>query len=248
VTLEGRVALVTGSGRGLGRATVLELARRGADVVVNDVAANEDLASAVVCEVGALGRRAIALLADVSQVAEVDALFARAAADLGPVDILVNNAGINIDGLMRSADPVAWQRVLAVNLSGPFNCLRAAIPAMRERGWGRVVTVASIVGQRGVVGTPYYAASKAGLIGLTKATAVEVARRGVTVNAVAPGYLDTALLAGYTDEQRNAVRAQIPIGRFGQPEEVARVIAFLASDDASYITGALIEVTGGFGL
>src|SRR5215208_4803057 len=226
----------------------LELARRGADVVINDVPSNEQAACGVVREVRELGRRADFFGADVSDVAQVDALFARASAELGRIDILVNNAGINIDGLLRSADPVAWQKVLAVNLSGPFNCMRAAIPCMRERGWGRIISVSSIVAERGVAGTPYYATSKAGLIGLTKSTAVEVARRGVTVNAVLPGYLDTALLADYTEQQRDAVRAQIPIGRFGEPEEVARVIAFLASADASYITGALIEVTGGFGL
>src|SRR5438067_10023290 len=245
--MEGRVALVTGSGRGLGRATALELARRGADLVVNDVPGNEGIASDVVRELRGLGRRAIFLAADVSSAEQVDALFVRSAAELGPVDILINNAGINIDGLMRSADLAAWQTVLAVNLSGAFNCMRAAIPSMRERGWGRVVNVASIVAERGVAGTPYYSASKAGLIGLTKATAVEVARRGVTVNAVAPGYLDTTLLSGYSEAQRQAVCAAIPIGRLGRPEEVASVIAFLASEEASYLTGAVIEVPGGWG-
>ena len=251
MTLEGKVALVTGSGRGLGRATALELARRGAAIVVNDVPNNESAACELVRELESSGRQGIFLAADVSQVTEVDRLFERASGELGPVDILVNNAGINIDGLMRSADPVAWQKVLAVNLSGPFNCIRAALPSMRERRWGRIVNISSIVGERSVIGTPYYAASKAGLIGLTKSTAAEVARRGVTVNAIAPGYLDTGgsgLMGGYDPEQLEAIREAIPMGRFGRPEEIASLVAFLASDDASYITGAVIEATGGFGL
>jgi 3-oxoacyl-[acyl-carrier protein] reductase len=246
--LEGKVALVTGSARGLGRATALELARRGADLVVNDVSVNEALACETVSEVEALGRRAIFVPADVRNVAEVDHLFASSAAELGPIAILVNNAGINVDGLMRSADPDAWERVLAVNLTGPFNCTRAAIPSMREYGWGRIVNISSIVAERGVVGTPYYATSKAGLIGLTKATAAEVARRGITVNAVAPGYLETSMMAGYAPDQLDGLRASIPMGRFGRPEEIARVVAFLASEDASYVTGAVLEATGGFGL
>jgi 3-oxoacyl-[acyl-carrier protein] reductase len=248
VTHAGRVALVTGSGQGLGQATALELGRRGADVVVNDVPSNEGPAGDVVRELRALGRRSLFLPADVTRVDQVDAMVARAATELGTVDILINNAGINLDGLMRSASPEDWERVLAVNLSGPFNCIRAALPSMREQGWGRIVNVSSIVALRGVVGTPYYASSKAGLIGLTKATAAEVARRGVTVNAIAPGYLETPMMLGYGPEALETLRAAIPMGRFGQPEEIARVIAFLASDDASYVTGAYVEATGGWGL
>jgi 3-oxoacyl-[acyl-carrier protein] reductase len=248
VRLNGKVALVTGSGRGLGRATALELARRGASVLVNDVPDNADVAEACVAELGELGVPAAFVAADVRNGGAVAGMFAQAASMLGPVDILINNAGINIDGLMREVDPAAWEAVLGVNLSGPFNCTCAALPSMRDRGWGRIVNIASIVAERGIIGTPYYASSKAGLIGLTKATAAEVARRGVTVNAVAPGYLETGMMLGYGTDQLASLRNTIPMGRFGKPEEIARVVAFLASDDASYITGAVIEATGGFGL
>jgi 3-oxoacyl-[acyl-carrier protein] reductase len=248
MSLNGRVALVTGSSRGLGRATALSLAGRGADVVVNDTARNEAEGRSVVDEIEQMERRATFMAADVTSEEDVGRMFARAAEELGRVDILVNNAGINVDGLMKSARKDDWDRVIGVNLTGAFLCTAAIINSMRERGWGRVINVASIVAERAVVGTPYYAASKAGLIGLTKATAAEVGRRGVTVNAVAPGWVDTRMTRALPNEYRASLLSHIPVGRFAQPEEIARVIAFLATDDASYVTGTVIEVTGGFGM
>jgi 3-oxoacyl-[acyl-carrier protein] reductase len=248
VSLDGRVALVTGSARGLGRATALALAGRGADLVINDVERNRAEGQAVVDEIERMERRAAFIAADVTSEEDVDGMVARAADELGPIDILVNNAGINIDGLMKSARKADWDAVINVNLTAAFVCTKAVINGMRDRGWGRVVNVASIVGERAVAGTPYYAASKAGLIGLTKATAAEVARRGITVNAVAPGWIETQMTSSLVPEYRERLLSQIPAGRFAQAEEIAKVIAFLASEDASYVNGTLVEVTGGFGM
>ena len=248
MSLNGRVALVTGSARGLGRATALALAGKGADLIINDIARNEAAGRAVADEIERMERRACFVDADVTSEAEVDRMVARATELLGPIDVLVNNAGINRDGLMKNARKEDWDAVIGVNLTAAFLCSKAVINSMRDREWGRIVNVASIVAERAVVGTPYYAASKAGLIGLTKATAAEVARRGVTVNAVAPGWIETPMTNALPADYRAGLVSQIPLGRFAQPEEIASVIAFLATADASYVTGTLIEVTGGFGM
>ena len=248
MSLNGRVALVTGSARGLGRATALALAGRGADVVVNDIPRNEAAGRSVADEIEHMERRATFIAGDVTSEEDVRRMVARATDELGGVDILVNNAGINIDGLMRSAKKADWDAVIGVNLTAAFLCTKEVINPMRDRGWGRVINVASVVAERALVGTPYYAASKAGLIGLTKATAAEVARRGVTVNAVAPGWIETQMTESLADGYRERLLSQIPAGRFARPEEIAAVIAFLATDDASYVNGTLVEVTGGFGM
>ncbi|MBA2449582.1 MAG: 3-oxoacyl-ACP reductase FabG [Chloroflexi bacterium] len=248
MSLNGRVALVTGSARGLGRATALALAGKGADLIINDIARNEAAGRAVVDEVERMERRAYFVAADVTSEADVDRMIAHATEQLGPIDVLVNNAGINRDGLMKNARKEDWDAVIGVNLTAAFLCSKAVINSMRDREWGRIVNVASIVAERAVVGTPYYAASKAGLIGLTKATAAEVARRGVTVNAVAPGWIETPMTNALPADYRAGLVSQIPLGRFAQPEEIASVIAFLATEDASYVTGTLVEVTGGFGM
>jgi 3-oxoacyl-[acyl-carrier protein] reductase len=246
VKLLGKVALVTGSARGLGKAAALELARAGATVIINDLPSNEALAAATVDELRHGDLSADLALANVGDEAQIEALIGEIVARHGRLDILVNNAGINRDSTIRKATSADWDLVAGVNLRGPFLCTRAALNPMREQGWGRVVNVASVVGKTGVPGTSYYAAAKGGLISLTKAVASEVARFGITVNAVAPGYIDTDMTRGFDGAVRDNILARIPAGRLGRPEEIAAAIAFLASPDASYITGAVLDVNGGY--
>ena len=244
--LTGRVALVTGAARGIGRATALALATAGADVAVGDVLpAVEETAAAV----RAAGRRAAAAVFDVADPAAVGAGVARVREALGPVDVLVNNAGIvnNIAPVARMT-PEAWQRELAVNLSGAFNLIREVVGGMAERGRGRIVNVSSIAAWGGLHRQAAYAASKAGLLGLTKTVALEHARHGVTCNAVLPGLIATERVEAMPAEIRAAAVAATPARRLGLTEEVARLIAFLASDAAAFINGAEIPVDGGLSL
>lgn len=240
-----KVSLVTGASRGIGRATALRLAEDGHDVVVNYLE-REAEAREVAEEVEAGGRKALPVRADVASRSEVRRMVAEARESLGPVEILINNAGVYQRVTVEELDPAQWDRTLAVNLTGAFHCIQAVLPGMRSEGWGRIVNISSQIGVRGTDHGADYATSKAGLLGLTKAVALEVARDGITVNAVAPGTIETDILAGYTEEDRQERRRRIPLGRIGLPEDVASTVSYLVSEDARYVTGATLHVNGGY--
>lgn len=244
-TTETKVALVTGARRGLGKAIALRLARSGADVIINDIAQGVEEAEATAAEIRALGRRAIALPADVCNGDEVNAMIDQALAEFGRLDILINNAGITRDGLVMRMTDEQWDLVLDINLKGTFVCTRAAVKPMLKQRAGNIVNVASVVGIMGNAGQANYAASKGGVIAFTKAVAKEVATRGVRVNAVAPGFIISAMTDKLTDDARERLSSVIPMGRLGTPEDVAEVVNFLTSDAASYLTGQVINVDGG---
>jgi len=244
-----RVALITGASRGIGAAIVLRLARDGYDVALNwlreDGRDNETEAETIAEQARALEVEAVCLEADVTDRGAVATMVERITERLGAVDVLINNAGITRDRTLRKLPPEDWDRVLAVNLTGAFNCGRAVVEGMTERGWGRIVSLSSVVALMGNFGQANYAASKAGLLGLTKSLAREVARKGVTVNAVAPGFIATEMTAAIPDDVAEQIVAQIPIGAMGEPIDVANAVAFLASDEARYITGHVLSVNGG---
>jgi NAD(P)-dependent dehydrogenase (short-subunit alcohol dehydrogenase family) len=237
-------AVVTGGSRGIGRAAALRLAEGGHDVVIV-YRGNHDAARQTAEAVGARGRQARVLQLDVAAADSVsDGLGALAAEDK-PVEVLVNCAGITADRTLVKLAADDWQRVLDTNLSGCFYSCHALLPSMRARGFGRIVNVASIVGQAGNVGQTNYAASKAGMIGFTKSLSLETARHDITVNAVCPGFIDTDMLSAVPDDARDALLARIPKGRFGTADEVARAIVFLSARESGYITGAVLNVNGG---
>ena len=239
-----RLALVTGGSRGIGRAIALALGKNGCDVAVN-YNASAGAAEALCGELAALGTRASAFRADVSDRSQVEALFKAVEAGMGPVEILVNNAGITRDNLLMRMKCEDWDAVLAANLSSAFYCTKEAIRGMAKARWGRIVSIASVVGLIGNAGQANYSASKAGLIGFTKSVAREYAARGITVNAIAPGFIDTSMTAVLKEDVKAAITTQIPMGAIGTPDDVARAAAFFASEGSSYITGQVLAVDGG---
>jgi 3-oxoacyl-[acyl-carrier protein] reductase len=270
IDVSGRVALVTGGSRGLGRADALTLARAGADVVIADIQiesdAGEDVdrygalaqaarahglvfSEATAQEIQALGRRAAAIKCDVTRREDVEATVARAVEEFGSVDILVNNAGtLDHVGQIGDQRPELWERDLRVNLTGAFNCAQAVWPHMRERGWGRIVNMASVAGTLGGFGQASYSTTKAGLIGFTKTLALEGARHGITCNAIVPGIIGTEAFNFGNAEMNERMVKRVAMRRPGEPQEIANTIAFLCSDLASYITGVALTVSGGIDL
>ncbi len=244
MTLAGKVALVTGGSRGIGRAIAMTLAKHGADVAIN-YAGNTAAAEAVKAEIEAMGRRAILCQCSVADSEAVASMVKDVVKELGRLDILVNNAGITRDGLIMRMKDDDWDAVLATNLKGVFNCSKAVMrPMMKQKG-GKIVNMASVVGEMGNAGQANYAAAKAGVIGLTKSLAKEVASRDITVNAVAPGFIATDMTSVLTDEQKAEMEKTIPLGRQGLPQDVANAVLFLVSEDAAYITGQVLNVDGG---
>jgi 3-oxoacyl-[acyl-carrier protein] reductase len=270
IDLSGRVALITGGSRGLGRADALTLAQAGADVVIADIQIESDespdaerygpLAQAArsqglihteetAKEIEAMGRRALALKCDVTNMAQVDGVVSRTVEELGSVDILVNNAGtLDHVGQLENQVPELWERDLGVNLTGAFNCCRAVWPHMKERGWGRIVNMASVAGTLGGFGQASYATTKAGLLGLTKSLALEGARHGITVNAIVPGIIGTEAFRFGNPEMNERMVKRTALRRPGEPQEIANAVAFLSSDLAAYITGVGLNVSGGIEL
>ncbi len=244
IDLSGRSALVTGGSRGIGRAIALRLAAQGADVAFS-YKGNAAAAAATASEVEGLGRRALAVQGDVSDIDSAGAVVKATLEAFDKLDILVNNAGITRDDLIMRMSAEAWREVLETNLFGAFYMTKAVTrPMLKARG-GRIINITSVSGQAGQTGQANYSAAKAGLIGLTKATARELASRGITVNAVAPGFVLTELTEGLPEALKNEITSRTPLGRFGTTEEIANAVAFLASDEAAYITGQVLAVDGG---
>ncbi len=239
-----KIALVTGGGRGIGRETALELARKGCSVAVN-YSRSEKAARETVAEIEAIGRRAFAFKADVSSAAEVKEMFTAVASKLGPVEILVCNAGITRDNLLMRMKDEDWNDVITADLSSLFYCAREALRPMLKARWGRIIAISSVTGLVGNPGQCNYAAAKAGMTGFIKSLAREVGSREITANAVAPGYIDTDMTSVLPPEIRETMLKNIPSGRTGTPSDIAKAVAFLASDDSEYIQGQVIAVDGG---
>ncbi len=244
--LTNRVAIVTGSGRGIGRTIALKLAEVGATIIINDIGEASSVES-VAEEIRAMNRESLAVVADVSLSSDVDRLVETAMTTYGRIDILVNNAGITRDQLLLRMSEEDWDKVLTVNLKSVFLCTRAVLRHMTRQRWGRIINMASIVGIVGNAGQANYASAKAGIIGFTKTVAKEVASRGITVNAVAPGFIDTPMTQKLDETWIQEIKKRIPAGYLGTPQDVAEAVAFLASEEARYITGHVLNVDGGMG-
>jgi 3-oxoacyl-[acyl-carrier protein] reductase len=245
-SLKDKVAVVTGASQGIGRDTALALAEAGAKVVV--AARNEEKLSTLVAEIVAAGGQAMALKLDVADPEQVKAGFKQIVEKFGRLDILVNNAAVTRDGLAMRMKKDDWDTVIQTNLTGAHLCIQQALPAMMKARTGRIINIASVVAQSGNAGQANYVAAKAGLIGLTKAIAVEIASRNITVNAVAPGFIQTPMTDVLPDKVKEELKVKIPLGRMGSPRDVAAAIIFLASDEAAYITGHVLNVNGGMHL
>ncbi len=239
--LEGKIAFITGARRGIGRAIALKFAQNGADCILVARSAPDELAE----EIRAMGRRALPLALDVSDAEAVDVAFKAAVKEMGGLDILVNNAGVTQDNLLIRMKLEQWRQVIDVNLSGAFFCIKAAARPMLKNEGGRIINISSVIGQMGNAGQANYAASKAGLLGLTKSVAKELGSRGITVNAIAPGFIMTDMTAELSDENKAALLGQIPLGTLGEADDVAEMALFLASGKARYITGQTFNVDGG---
>ncbi len=245
MNLEGKKALVTGSSRGIGRVIALALAKAGADVAVNYIAGNEADADEVAKAIKAMGRKALVVQANVSSYSDSESMLEKVVQEFGRVDILINNAGITRDSLLIRMKEEDWDAVLATNLKGVYNCTKAAIKYMMKQRSGRIVSISSVVGIIGNAGQANYAAAKAGILGFTKAVAKEVASRGITVNAVAPGFIKTDMTRVLPEKVVESMIATIPQNRLGEPEDIAKAVLFFVSDDADYITGQTLHVDGG---
>jgi 3-oxoacyl-[acyl-carrier protein] reductase len=238
-----RIAVVTGASRGIGRSIALALAAKGATIVAVDI--DQATTEAVVAELQAAGGKALAVVGNVTVPADVERMIDAAMEAFGRVDILVNNAGITRDGLLMRMKDEDWDAVLNVNLKGAFLCTRAAFKVMSKQRYGRIINIASVVGQMGNAGQANYCASKAGLIGLTKSNARELAKRSITVNAVAPGFIATAMTDALSEKVRDELTAQIPLERLGSADDIANAVVFLAGEQSGYITGHVLSVNGG---
>jgi len=243
MNLTDKKAIVTGAAQGIGKTIALQLAGQGADVVVTDI--NREGLALVVAEIEALGRRALAIAMDVSSLAQCEDMVKETVREMGRIDILVNNAGITRDTLLLRMKEEQWDQVMQVNVKGTFNCTKAAIRTMFKQKYGRIIQISSVTGVMGNPGQANYSASKAAVIGFAKAVAREYAHCGITVNAVAPGFIQTAMTDAIPEKEREAMIAQIPARKLGTPEDVAAAVSFLASDESAYITGQVIHVNGG---
>jgi len=244
MTLEGRAAIVTGAGQGIGRATALALAQAGANVAAVDI--NHAAAKATADAVAALGRRSLTLETDVGDLGAIDKMVARVVDAFGAVDVLVNNAGITRDMTFKKMDKANWDAVIRTNLDSCFNMTKQVCDGMVDRGWGRIINISSVNGQKGAFGQVNYSAAKAGMHGFTKALALEIAKKGVTVNTISPGYIGTKMVMAIPQEVLDSkIVPQIPTGRLGKPDEVAGLVAYLTSEEAAFVTGANIAINGG---